>query len=281
LAGRVVDERGRAACDFITRNCREVRELEYNPNDFTLRVGDATIDAEEALRILGPLAGGKVIFEGTTLGFVEILLCLQAFRRLAVRSAAFLYVEPSLYKTSHERSPLHRRDFELSDEVPGYRGIPGFAPMMSDRIPQRTVFFLGYEELRLDRALEDFQMLNPSKCSVVFGVPAFQPGWEMDAFSNNIRVIAERHITGGVYFCGAENPAAALDVLDQIRGEVPSGETLVISPIGTKPHGLATALFATRNAGVGILYDHPKRSRGRSEKVAGWHLFEVDLEATR
>ena len=30
-------------------------------------------------------------------------------------------------------------------------------------------------------------MLKPDNCIVVFGVPAFQAGWEMNAFANNIR----------------------------------------------------------------------------------------------
>jgi hypothetical protein len=277
VIGSTVDQRGEVACDFITQNCGEVMAFDYNPDDFTLRVGDRRINLEEVEHLCAPWVGMKVIFEATTLGFVEILLCLRALRKLLFAEVSFLYVEPSRYKTSRERSPLHRRDFELSDEVPGYRGIPGFTLMMSDRLPQRAVFFLGYEEPRLDRALEDFQMLNPSSCSAVFGVPAFQPGWEMDAFSNNIRVIRERHIVGGVYFCGAENPAAALDVLNQIRSELTNGERQFIAPIGTKPHGLAAALFATTNPDVGILYDHPKRSKGRSEKVARWHLFEVEF----
>jgi hypothetical protein len=277
IVGRTVDQRGEAACDFLTRNCREVSVIWYNPDDFTIHVGGSKTSAEQIDQVCSNWAGRKIIFEATTLGFVEILLCARSLRNLSVPRATFLYVEPSVYKTARQRSPLHRRDFELSDEVPGYRGVPGFTLMMSDRLPQRAVFFLGYEEHRLDRALEDSQMLSPSECSVVFGVPAFQPGWEMDAFSNNIRVIAERHVTGGVYFCGAENPAAALDVLKQVRAELGDGERLFLAPIGTKPHGLAVALFAAANPGVGILYDHPKRSRGRSEKVARWHLFEVDL----
>jgi hypothetical protein len=52
------------------------------------------------------------------------------------------------------------------------------------------VFFLGYEEHRFGVALEDFhRTLRPEDCSIVFGVPAFQPGWEMNSLTNNLRII--------------------------------------------------------------------------------------------
>jgi hypothetical protein len=179
---------------------------------------------------------------------------------------------------SNRRSQiLHKRDFELSDEVPGYRAIPGATLMLSDRLPQRSVFFLGYEERRLELALEDYQMLQPSSCDVVFGVPAFRPGWEMDAFANNVRVIREREISGGVYFCGAENPDSAVEVLESIYSNLEDDERLFIAPIGTKPNGVGVALFAATHPTVGILYDHPQRRPDRSKEVAGWHLYNVDF----
>jgi len=149
--------------------------------------------------------------------------------------------------------------------------------MLSDKFPQRSVFFLGYEARRLHRALEVYPMLRPETCSVVFGVPAFRPGWEMDAFANNVRIMKERNIDGGVYFCGAENPASALQVLELIYGELTDREKLFIAPIGTKPNGIGTALFAATHPSVGILYDHPKRRIDRSREVSGWHLYDAEL----
>jgi hypothetical protein len=57
--------------------------------------------------------------------------------------------------------------------------------VLRDDIPTKTVFLLGYEGQRLAQALEQTD-IRPSNCSVVFGVPAFQPGWEMDAYANNV-----------------------------------------------------------------------------------------------
>lgn len=121
--------------------------------------------------------------------------------------------------------------------------------------------------------------IQPKACSVVFGVPAFKPGWEMDAFANNIRVIKERNIRGGVYFCGAENPASALDVLKRIESELAPGERLFVGPIGTKPMGIGVALFVSQKQDVGILYDHPRRRPNRSAEVGTWHLYDVEFQS--
>jgi hypothetical protein len=279
IIGKEIDDRGKAAVDLIRQSTDELIFIDYDSEKFTLQINDIYINAEEISDYLQSIAGKSVILETTTLGFVEIFLCCRAFVSLSTSQVAFLYVEPKEY-TLRESSVrqsmiLNKRDFGLSDEVPGYRAIPGATLMLSDRFPQRSVFFLGYEERRLERALEDYQMLQPASCSVVFGVPAFQPGWEMDAFANNVRVIKERNITGGVYFCGAENPASAVEVLESIYAELGERERLFISPIGTKPNGVGVALFAATHHDVGVLYDHPKRRPKRSKEVGRWHIYNV------
>ena len=220
----------------------------------------------------------SISLEATTLGFVEIFLCCRSIQQIGLNQINILYVEPQKYsKIKKTERLLHKRDFILSEEFPGYRAVPGATFMLSDRSRQRGVFFLGYEERRLDRALEDYQMIQPSNCCVVFGVPAFKPGWEMDAFANNIRVIRDKNIRGGIHYCGAENPAATIDLLAEIHSSLGKSERMFIAPIGTKPNGIGAAIFASYYSEVGILYDHPHRKIGRSKKVAKWHLYDIEF----
>jgi hypothetical protein len=285
IVGEAIDDRGRAAIDLISKVTNETLVAAYDPDKFSIVVNGKIVNAEALDGELQPFQGKSIILESTTLGFVELFLTCRAAKALSLPQITFLYVEPGGYskgdsvRTSNTRRSLilHKRDFELSDEVPGYRAIPGATLMLSDKFPQRSVFFLGYEARRLHRALEVYPMLRPESCSVVFGVPAFRPGWEMDAFANNVRIMKERNISGGVYFCGAENPASALQVLESIHGELGEREKLFIAPIGTKPTGIGTALFAATHSNIGILYDHPKRRRDRSSDVGGWHLYEADF----
>jgi hypothetical protein len=281
IVGQPIDDRGRAAIELIHQVTDGTLVADYDPDRFSIEANGDIMNAEAFEDVLQSFKGKSIILESTTLGFVELFLVSRAAKALSFPQLTFLYVEPKGYsvRASNTRRSLilHKRDFELSDEVPGYRAIPGATLMLSDKFPQRSVFFLGYEARRLHRALEVYPMLRPESCSVVFGVPAFRPGWEMDAFANNVRIIKERNIDGGVYFCGAENPASALQVLELIYSELVEREKLFIAPIGTKPTGIATALFAATHSSIGILYDHPKRRRDRSREVSGWHLYEAEF----
>jgi hypothetical protein len=283
LVGRALDDRGTSAIEFLAAAVGQVITLDYDPDGFKLSVDDNKIGVDNLEDYIDRFSGMSLVLECTTLGFVETFLCCRALFNKGFRTLSFLYVEPQSYtlrEATFRRSQLlHKRHFELSDEVPGYKAIPGATLIMTDRMPHRTVFFLGYEERRLDRALEDHQIIQPKACSVVFGVPAFKPGWEMDAFANNIRVIKERNLRGGVYFCGAENPDSALEVLKRIASELAPSERLFVSPIGTKPMGIGVALFASERQDVGILYDHPRRRSNRSAQVGTWHLYDVEFQS--
>lgn len=277
IVGTPVDDRGAAAAQFVRAHAPEVHSVEYDETNFEILLDDERFNAESLTDHLVPLDGKTVLLEATTLGFVQIFLCCRALRHRGHKSIWLVYVEPLTYSNPRRRHVLHKRDFELSETVSGYRAIPGATFLLSDRRPRHGVFFLGYEESRLDVALEELEMFDPASCSVVFGVPAFKPGWEMNAFANNIRVMKSKAVSGGTHFCGAENPAAAVDVLDDIRDSLPFGSKIFVAPIGTKPTGIGAALFASEHPDVGILYDHPRRRPGRSKEVSSWHLYRAEF----
>lgn len=277
IIGDCIDERGRAARDFLSQPRTLVVSLKYDEENFTFDANGDRYNADDIGVFFDQFKGNKIVLEATTLGFVEVLLSCRILKDLGFDAISLLYVEPGDYSSPHRSEVLLKRDFSLSEEVPGYKAIPGATIMLTDKSQQKGVFFLGYEARRLDRALEDFQMIQPSNCCVVFGVPAFRPGWEMDAFANNIRVLRDKRISGGIHYCGAENPAAAYDVLSQIYSELGPGEKMFVAPLGTKPNGIGAALFISSHPNVRVLYDHPKRKPGRSNKVSRWHFYEVEV----
>lgn len=119
--------------------------------------------------------------------------------------------------------------------------------------------------------------IQPSRTHVVFGVPAYQPGWEMDAFANNIRVLRDQKIGTTPLYYGAENPLAAYEILEHLSQTLAPTEQIFVGPIGTKPHGIAAALFAATRDKTGILYDHPRRSADRTSRTYSWHLFNAEF----
>jgi len=276
LHGKAIDDRGVAVLGSVRQRADEMTEVVYDPFRLEVAVGNDRIAADDLTDTLAATRGKSVLIEATTLGFAEIVLICKALREIKHDSFDIVYLEPSGYQRELRHPLLKRRDFELSSEVPGYRAIPGSAVLLGDRKKVRSVFFLGYEEARLRRAFEELQMLSPASATVAFGVPAFRTGWEMDAMANNISVIREQNVRGGVHFCGAENPLAVFELLCEVHRGLDQGERLVLAPIGTKPHGIGVALFAAAHSEVGILYDHPLRAPGRTTDLGHWHLFSID-----
>ena len=272
IVGTPIDDRGNVAVAFLNDHTQLTVELRYQVDDLQITIDGTATDAGQIERFLIAHKKKRIVLESTTLGFAEVFLCCRAAYQLGIKEFSFLYVEPANYSRPRKKQILHKRDFQLSGVVSGFSAIPGGAMIIDDRAPPTAVFFLGYEERRLDRALDEFSF-RTDKCSVVFGVPAFQPGWEMDAFANNIRVIEGNNIRGTLHFCGAENPRGAYEAITEVHQTVAADDRLVLAPIGTKPHGIGVAVYAAKHPEVGILYDHPERHPGRSTDTFNWHLY--------
>ena len=276
IVGKPIDDRGNAAVAFLNDHTQLTVELRYQADDLQITLNGTATDEGQIERILIAHKKKRIILESTTLGFAEVFLCCRTAYYLDIKEFSFLYVEPENYSRPRKKQILHKRDFQLSGTVSGFSAIPGGAMIIDDRAPPTAVFFLGYEERRLDRALDEFSF-RTDKCSVVFGVPAFQPGWEMDAFANNIRVIEGNNIRGTLHFCGAENPRSAYEAITEVHQTVAASDRLVLAPIGTKPHGIGAAVYAAKHPEVGILYDHPERHPGRSTDTFNWHLYVTEF----
>ena len=273
LCGHAIDDRGRAAVYSLSIRSCECHTLVYDPIRMHMVIDGEPATASELSDLFEGFRGRDVALEATTLGFVEILLCCRALYGI-VNTLGCLYVEPGEYRRARDRHLLAKRDFRLSGEVTGFRGIPGATRMLDERAAQKTVFFLGYEGSRFRRAFADLEVLRAPYASVVLGVPAFKAGWEMDAMANNVPILAEENV-GRVAFCGADNPRAAAEFLIENYLALQPGEALFVAPIGTKPHGIGTALFLAGRSDVGVIYDHPVRSPDRSAQLGWWHLFTV------
>ena len=154
LHGSILDERGKVAVDEMRDKVDELLALRYDPHSFEVTFDAERVEVDSLTETLRARLSGRTLLETTTLGFVEMLLCCRTLRQVGADSFDLLYVEPESYRSPRRRHLLHRRDFELSGEVPGYRAIPGFGVLLGDRSPRKGVFFLGYEEARLRRPLK-------------------------------------------------------------------------------------------------------------------------------
>lgn len=277
--GVPIDDRGVKALEYITANSSKNISFEYIPKEFKTKFDSDILDKDDIVNHLAFSNGKKVLVDSTTLNFAEILILTQALIEVGVKDIEILYVEPVKYnRKSKGVDILHKRDFELSEGIVGYEAIPGHALLVTNEISQKVVFLCGFEAERIDRALEDSQ-ISGANCSCIFGVPAFSPGFEMDSFDNNISVIKERKISGGISFCGATNPLAVLQTLEEMFKGLDEDEQMFVVPLATKPMNIGACLFLLSKPKdkVAVLYDHPKEIKGKAIEIANWHLFNINL----
>ena len=279
FVGKPVDDRGARAIEYIATNSYKMVLFEYVPKEFKIIIDSAPHDKDDLENHLKSFVGKNVLLDSTTLDFAEILILTEAFKNIGLIEISISYVEPISYNRKGKTSDLlHKRDFDLSEGIIGYEAIPGHALLVTNEVPQKVVFLCGFEAERVDRLLED-SLIRSSNCSCVFGVPAFNPGWEMDSFDNNIAIIKERNITGGISFCGATNPLSVYNTLEKTFLGLDEDEQMFVVPLATKPMGIGACMFLLSKPKdkVAVLYDHPNEIQGKALEISQWHLFNITL----
>ncbi len=271
LHGQSVDERGRLALLCGGESCRRIEVL-YDSDRMTLALGGATINADTAVDLLKGFDVTNVVLEATTLGFAELFLVINSLIQLRTERIEIVYAEPASYNRVYKGGD----QFALSETTRGYQPIPhSIVDLTSDEL-ESGVFFLGFEPERLDRALEEHQMISGKDIKVVFGIPAFHPGWELDAIIPHLPRLEQINLD--VDYCSANDPEAAFECLERTRHSLGIGKRMFVAPIGTKPCGIASALFASAYPDqVGLLFDHPRRRENRSAGAINWHRFSVRI----
>lgn len=271
LHGEQLDDRGQSACGCAPESARVM--LGYRVEDMSLTVGMETKSSDLAAELLSGFDRNKVVLEATTLGFAELFCATNALLASGATSVDIIYVEPAQY----QRASPGADQFELSEPTRGYAPIPNsIVDLTSDEI-EAGVFFLGFEPERLDRALEEHQMIAAKDVKLVFGIPAYHPGWELDAIIPHLPALDQHGLQ--LDYCSANDPEAAFECLERTRAALSEDKRMFVAPIGPKPCGIASAIFASVYPDqVGLLFDHPRRKAKRSTGTDLWHRFTVTVD---
>ncbi|MGN6579844.1 MAG: hypothetical protein ACTHJ1_07635 [Bordetella sp.] len=271
LHGEELDDRGESACRSAPDTARVL--LSFDADDMSLTVGAQKKSSDSAIELLGRYDWRKVVLEATTLGFAELFCATNALLASGATSINILYVEPAEYTREGKGADL----FALSEPTRGYAAIPNAIVDLASQEVEAGVFFLGFEPERLDRALEEYQMIASKYVKVVFGIPAYHPGWELDAIIPHLTALEAHKLQPD--YCSANDPEAAFECLERTRDTLGVDKRMFVAPIGPKPCGIAAAIFASvYPEQVGLLFDHPRRKKKRSSGVDLWHLFTVTVE---
>jgi hypothetical protein len=211
-----------------------------------------------------------MVLEATTLGVSELFFIIKSLIDSQIDNFLIIYVEPQNYR----RTTPAADSFALTELNVGYKPIPNAIVDLSGDDVEAGVFFLGFEPDRLERAFEEYQMISSKDLKLVFGIPAFQAGWELNSIVPHLEVIANHTIS----YCAANDPSSAYDALEETRVSLKKGNKMFVAPIGTKPCGIASAIFASLYPSqVGLLYDHRTKKSKRSSGVSTWHRYSIKI----
>ena len=274
--GDVIDERSKASILHINSVSKLKFKVTYIADKYTIIFNDVRCivdDVDDSITRFGIKQNSKVMLDCTSLGVAEMLILIQSLHNLNCREFDVLYIEPLHYYRPSQNF-LERRRFTLSKTTAGFIAIPGQA--LSFENNDKAVVLCGFEGERVGRAFEELA-LQGKNCQLIFGVPPYTIGWDMNSYSNHLSIIETNNISTEFYYCAAANPLAVYEKLGLIYKGVEDEQKLFILPLGTKPMSLGACLFKVyaNKENISILYDHPVRSDNRSSKVVKWNLYRI------
>ncbi|MCX7553074.1 hypothetical protein OS175_04225 [Marinicella sp. S1101] len=284
IVGRPIDKRGIEAKDFLeSKSCQSCTFI-YNPERHEIRIDDQTYTERDFGQAFKRFKSKSVILETTTLNTGEVFLLIHWLKEIGLKTLDLTYVDPKEYlkveNGEEDKKNKGRRSFNLSEKTFKFHSTLPSVINVSERNVTKGVFFLGYEDERLNKLIDDNESIPGKEKTLVFGNPPFQPGWELNSYYRNIEIISRSPLsTDEVRFCGAKNPIGAIKILKSILKSLGEREKMFIAPIGTKPLGVASAIFTVFNLdNVGLLYDYPKKTKkNRTQEIHSWNIYKLNL----
>jgi hypothetical protein len=282
--GECVDDRGTATIDLLKDSARILSSLRFEASS-----QQTFLDGSQVLRQrLVSLVKDKprILMDATTLGLGEILQILLAVGRAGNTSVEFLYTEPKRYtqKPTENLVNWQARDFHLTENR-RFVSLQGFAHQYEPSMIATHVFLLGFEPGRVLNAIEERGDFNQEHyhIQIIIGVPAFQAGWESNTIRPHLALFDSLQITEkSTTYCQANSIREAyLTLWELYRKMGDERGCFFVSPLGTKPHSVGTALFLYETRGqdipTSLYYDHPVRVHKRSSNIGTWHHVKVEL----
>lgn len=283
IAGLAVDDRGRAAVNALNAVSPEILTFEFDARNHVISLDGAETRLD---RLRSHFLGKRrVILDATTLGIGAMLHLLLSLTRAGAQSVEFLYVEPLNYARREEANGhAQQRDYSLSMNC-RFSTVQGFAQEYDPNRKAAHVFMLGFEPARMLNAIEQrgYEDQHRTTFHVVFGVPAFQAGWEANSIRPHLAAMEDLSIAEkNVSYCQANSVREGYLALWRLYRDLGDEQScFYVSPLGTKPHSVAAALFLletkSSDAPTSLYYDHPHRVAGRSYDIGKWHHVVVNL----
>lgn len=206
----------------------------------------------------------NVLLDMSSLDNVLIMfLTKQLLTKVTPRTFFASYIRPQSY--SHQSGDI---GFELSEQVQAIEAVPGFAKRESEN--QTLCAFIGFEGIRLNGVLETVHSLDRLIPIVAF--PSGTPHWYNVTMWNSMDVLQSVTTNLSVYKCFSESVFDAVDLLNET---ITQDETVVLAPLGTRPHSMACAIFACQHQATRIIYDFVIESDNRAIGISDITIYHL------
>lgn len=279
--GEPLDDRGKFVVSALQENLSPNKVIiKFDASKMTFTINGLNVPLRDFSSHLSKISpeyiAGQIVVDATTLGVSELLYILRWALRVELK-ANIIYAEPKSYPSVFDAtSDYGRHHFNLSSSSVGYRALPGFTRTTSTVKKAHLIALLGFERVRLGQLLQNDEGAFIEAVTPIFGVPSFRPSFDKHSAYQNIDRLVR--VSDKPEFCCASNPFETFRKLKFIKRCLPD-KVLHVAPIGTKPMAIGACLFILNNLNenVGLMYDHPINSKGRSRGVTKIHLYEISF----
>lgn len=286
--GRLLDNRSKTCNNHYRKNVQDTCEVLYDEKTFSLILSssfDFSLDDRQiksfdfGKKVILKLIHDYIYLDATSLGFPEILLLLHHIHReLTHVNVKVIYAEPLEYKLKAQDKTFNT-EFDLTEKPNDFMKIPPYSLLIDSVSTSKAelVIFLGFENDRLSRIIENDEKAKYKKYTPILAVPAFVPGWENISLR---RHYLELNNFNNILFAPANNPYEVNEVLIKIQ-QNSDFDHIVIAPIGTKPHALGSIIFLInsklKGQNVGIVYDFPEKKENRTDGIGKIHEYSLQF----
>lgn len=240
-------------------------EFEYisNGKSTQLYQKDLIIELPRILNIL-MVKNKNVLVDISSLNHVLIMFLTRTLLKHVKPKTFFAaYIRPLKYKGSKDEFK-----FTLTSKISGIKSVPGFAKR--ENSSQTLCAFLGFEGVRLNGIIESVNDIKNTFAIVAF--PSGNPQWFNVTMWNSMDLLSDNHLNYTVCNCFSESIFETVSLLNNILGRE---EHIVLAPIGTRAHSMASAIFACQHNNVKIVYDYAVESEDRSEGISDINVYHL------
>lgn len=182
-------------------------------------------------------------------------------------------VKPKTFLASYIRPEKYIYDddsigFMLSEQVSAVKSVPGF--IRRESADEVLCAFLGFEGIRVKSVLD---LLNNIKRFIpVVAFPSGTSQWFNVTMWNCMDIIQSGNYEYDTRKCYSES---IYDAIELLMNNISQDEHVVLAPLGTRPHSMASAIFACQHKHARIIYDYVIERQRRTSGIAHIQIYNI------